>query len=72
MIIFSVCRPDVVLHFDTGKIVDSSGNKYKIHAENVVPYKKAAYFKGNSKLVIPPFKPVPYDEGVTIIKMRFR
>jgi len=68
----SVCRPDVVIHFDKGKIEDVSGNKYKIYAERVTPYNKAAYFRGNSKIVIPALKPVPYDEGVTIIKMKFR
>lgn len=72
MLYFSVCKPDVVLHFDTGRIEDASGNGYKIYAEKVTPYNKAAYFNGDSKIVIPPFKPVPYDEGVTIIKMKFR
>lgn len=68
----SVCKPDVVMHFDTGRIEDVSGNGYQIKAVNVVPYNKAAYFKGDSKLVIPPLRPVPYDEGVTIVKMKFR
>ncbi|KAL4224774.1 hypothetical protein ACF0H5_015471 [Mactra antiquata] len=66
------CKPDLVLTFDDGKIVDTSGNNNRVRAHRVKTGKGAAYFGGGSRIVIDPLKPSQYDEGVLIIKMRYR
>ncbi|XP_045175766.2 protein PIF-like [Mercenaria mercenaria] len=66
------CKPDVKLTFDRDQIKDISGNNYRIYSEGVSVYRGAAYFRGNSRLVIDRLRPSKNDEGVLIIKMRFR
>ena len=66
-----VCKPDLKLNFDNG-IRDVSGNNYRVVARRVRLYNGAAYFRGNSKLLVEPFRPKANDDGTFIVKLRYR
>ena len=66
-----VCKPDLKLNFDNG-IRDISGNNYRVVARRVRLYNGAAYFRGNSKLLVEPFRPKTDDDGTFIVKLRYR
>ena len=78
--LISVCKPDVNVNFKrivkgpNGQptAVDFSGNNYGIRTENVTFFQGSAYFNGHSKLVIEPLRPSAKDEGVMIIKFKYK
>ena len=49
-----------------------SGNNYRVVARRVRLYNGAAYFRGNSKLLVEPFRPKRNDDGTFIVKLRYR
>ncbi|WAR03873.1 PIF-like protein [Mya arenaria] len=67
-----VCKPDVKMTFDDGTIRDVSGNNYDVRGENVITHAGAAYFRGDSKLLVQPLRPSEHDEGNLIIKFKIR
>ena len=72
---FSVCKPDVSINFErqiNRRAVDVSGNNYKITTRGVRFVGGTAVFNGRSKLNIEPLRPSAKDEGVLIIKLRYR
>ena len=71
MFYLPVCKPDLKLNFDNG-IRDISGNNYRVVARRVRLYNGAAYFRGNSKLLVEPFRPKANDDGTFIVKLRYR
>ena len=67
----SVCKPELKLNFNRG-IRDISGNNYRVVARHVRLFRGAAYFRGNSKLIVEPFRPKLNDDGTLIIKLKYR
>ena len=68
---FAVCKPDLKIDFERG-FRDVSGNGYRIMARHVRLFKGAAYFRGDSKLIVEPFRPKVDDDGTYIVKLRYR
>ena len=66
-----VCRPEVHLNFDDDLLEDVSGNHLPVMMENVTPYRGAAYFNGQSKILINRFSNTDF-RGNLVIKMRYK
>ena len=66
------CEPDVRISFDRNQTKDISGNNYQIYNENVRVFNGAGYFNGKARLLIEPFRPSANDEGVLIVKLRYK
>ena len=66
-----MCRPEVHLNFDDDLLEDVSGNHLPVIMENVTPYRGAAYFNGQSKILINRFSNTDFH-GNLVIKMRYK
>ncbi|XP_045174634.2 sushi, von Willebrand factor type A, EGF and pentraxin domain-containing protein 1-like [Mercenaria mercenaria] len=66
-----VCRPEIHLNFDNDDTEDHSGRNVYIINEGVRPYKGAAYFDGNSRLLVNRFSNTAFH-GNFVIKLRYK
>lgn len=65
------CRPELHMDFNDGQIIDKSGNHLPIYVENVIPYRGAAYFNGQARLLINRFSNTAFH-GHLVIKFRYK
>jgi hypothetical protein len=70
MNLLAVCRPEVHLNFDDDDTDDDSGRNVYILNDGVRVHRGAAYFDGNSRLLINRFSNTAFH-GDLVIKLRY-